>query len=97
MRLDSVFGNVERGRVWECAFQAIADLNEHLPVLRKDEQHNAITLFFLSNAPRLRDALCIIGDIRIALHFRKHRDHDLVGSLTLKLPELFVETISGLF
>src|SRR3989442_10736329 len=97
MRFDAVFGDVEPSDVWQRAFQTVADLDENLSILREDEQHHPVTLFLLSNAPCLRDALRVSGNIVVALHFWKHRDHDLIGSLTFELRELFIEAISGFF
>src|SRR5690242_9783585 len=92
MRFDSPLGDVEAGCVRERAFQAVSDLNEHLPVLNEHEQNRAIAFIFLTNAPRLRDALRISCDIVVTLHFWKHGDDDLIRSLPLELRELFVKS-----
>ena len=78
MWFDPMFGDVECSNVWKRAFEAVARLDEHFPVLGKDEQDDTVALFFLSNTPRLRDALRVSRNVIIALHFRKHRDHNLV-------------------
>src|SRR5260370_34989627 len=97
MRFDPVFSDIERGQIRERAFQTVADLNEYLPVLREDEEHSAVALFFLSNAPRLSDATRVIRNLRVALHFGKDHDHNLVGSFAFELGKPFVETKSGFF
>ena len=97
MRFDPVFGDIERGQIRERAFQTVTCLNEHLPVLREDEEHNAVALSFLSNTPRLGDALRVIRNLRVTLHFGKDRDHNLVGSFAFELGKLFVETERGVF
>jgi hypothetical protein len=51
----------------------------------------------LAHAPRLCHALCVIRDIRVALHFRKNRDHHLVGSFSLELSKLLVKARCGFF
>ena len=89
--------DVECRRVRQRAFQAVADLDEHLAVLDEHKKNHTITPLLLADAPRLCHALCVIGDIRVALHFRKNRDHDLVGSITLELSKLFVEPRCGFF
>src|SRR5205823_12346174 len=94
---DPVFGDIEGGQIRKRAFQAGTELNEHLPVWREDEEHNTVALFFLSNAPRLSDALRVIRNLRVALHFGKDRDHNLVGSFAFELGKLFVETKRGIF
>ena len=75
---DSAFGNVERSRVRERAFQTVADLDEHFAVLNKDEQDGAVTFSLLTDAPRLRDTLRVSRDLIVALHFWKNRDENLV-------------------
>ena len=89
--------DVECRRVRQRAFQTVADLDEHLPVLNEYKKNYTVAPLLLADAPRLCDALCVIGDIRIALHFRKNRDHHLVGSLSLELSKLFVEPRCGFF
>src|SRR5437763_3088930 len=89
--------DVECRRVRQRAFQAVADLNNHLAVLDEHKKNHPITPLLLADAPRLCHTPCVIGDIRVALHFRKNRDHDLVGSITLELSKLFVEPRCGFF
>src|SRR5207253_3541836 len=67
MRFDSVFGDVERGDVGQCAFQAVTDLDKHFTILNENEKNNAIATFLLADAPRLGDALRVICDIGVAL------------------------------
>jgi len=95
MRLDTVLSDIERRNVRQRAFQAVTDLNEHLSVYDKDKQHDAITPVLLADAPHLRDALRVIRDVRVTLHFRKHSNHNLVRSVALKLGQLLIEAISG--
>ncbi len=96
MRLDVSLSDVEGGHVRQHAFQAIADLDVHLPILDEDEEDRAVTLVFLTDAPGLGDALGIILDRGIRLHLAEDGDHDLVRSLALELRELLVETERGL-
>ena len=91
MRLDFVFGDVERGYVGQRSFQTVTDLDKHLAVLNEHEKDNAIATLLLTNAPRLSDTLCVICDIRLALHLRENRDHDLVRRFALKLGKLFIK------
>ena len=48
-------------------------------------------------AADLCDALCVISDIRVALHFRENGNHDLVGSVSFELSKLLVESRCGFF
>src|SRR2546430_15828997 len=89
--------DVECRRVRQRAFQAVADLDEHLTILDEHKKNHTITPLLLADATRLCHALCVISDIRVALHFRKNRDHYLVGSISLELCKLFVETRFGFF
>ena len=89
--------DVECRRVRQRAFQAVADLDKHLAVLDEHKENHTITPLLLADAPRLCHALCVISDIRVALHFRKNRDHHLVGSFSLELSKLLVEARCGFF
>ena len=96
-RFDLEFGYVETGGIWKRAFQTVTDLDKHFAVLNEDEEDGSIAPLLLTHAPCLRDTLRVIGDIRVALHLREDRDHDLVRRFALKLGELFVETQPGFF
>ena len=63
MWFDPMFGDVECSNVWKRAFEAVARLDEHFPVLGEDEQDDTVALFFLPNAPGLRDPLGVIGNL----------------------------------
>src|SRR5262249_16375248 len=83
--LDVTLCYVECRRVGQRAFKAVANLDKHLPVLNEDEKHDTIPALLLPNTPSLCHALCVISEIRVALHFRKNRDHDLIGRFPLEL------------
>src|SRR5262245_55610008 len=89
--------DVESCRVGQCAFQAVADLDEHLAVLDKRKKNHTVAPLLLADAPRLCHALCVISDIRVALHFRENRDYHLVGSFPLELSKLLVKAVSSFF
>src|SRR6266480_3217892 len=91
MQFDLVFSNVERRGVWQRAFQTVTDLNKHLSILHEHEENDTVALLFLTDAPRLRHAPCVVGDIGITLHFRKNRYDNLIGGFALKLRELLVK------
>src|SRR5256886_16049911 len=93
MRFDSVFGDVKRGDVGQCAFQAVTDLDKYFAILNENEKDNAIAAFLLADAPRLGDTLRVISDIGVALHLGEDRDHDLIRCFPLKLGKLFIETL----
>ena len=62
MRLDMVLSDIERRNIRQGPFQAVADLNKHLAVLDENEQDRPVSSLLLSNAPSLRDALCVVFD-----------------------------------
>ena len=84
-------GDLLRGGVGQRSFEPVIGVQIHLAVLHKDEQDCAVSAISLANAPRLRDTLRVIFDRGIALHFRKNRDHDLIGSVAFELRELFIQ------
>src|SRR5439155_7418423 len=77
-------GDIERRDVWECAFQAITNLDKHFVILDEHKEHHAVAALLLTNAPGLCHALGVVGDIRVALHLGKNRHHDLIESSQLK-------------
>ena len=97
LRFDMSLGDIERGRIRDRAFQAIADLDEHLAIVDENKEHRAVATIFLSDAPRLRNALRVVRDIGVGLHFAENRHDDLVRSVALELRELLVETRRGAF
>jgi hypothetical protein len=94
-RFDVAFSDIEGCRVRKRAFQAITNLDKHLAILDEHKEHDPVATFFLADAPRLRDALRIVRDIRVALHLGKNRYHDLIGSFPLELRKLFVKSLGG--
>src|SRR5260370_25966564 len=92
MRLDPVFGDVERSRIRQRTFQTVADLNENFAGLGEDKKDDAVTFVFLADTPCLCDPLRVIGDIGVALHCRKHSDDYFSRGITFELRELFTET-----
>lgn len=77
-RVDTALANVERGNVWQRAFQSVADLNRGLAIGDENEQDDAVALVLLPNGPGVSDPLAIGGNVIVALHFWKHGDHNLV-------------------
>src|SRR5262245_53928471 len=77
-RLHLILRNVERCRIRQHPLQTIADLDNHLAILEEHKEYHAIAAFLLTHAPRLCHTLRVVRDLRIALHFGKNRDHDLV-------------------
>jgi len=73
-----IYPNVVGRDIRQRAFQTVTNLDEHFAVLNENEKDRAVAPIFLSDAPRLGDALGVIGNLGVALHFREHRDHDLV-------------------
>ena len=96
-RFDVALGNVESGHVRQRAFQAVSDLNVHLPIFDEDEEDRAVFPVFLAAAPRLRDALGVILDGGIGLHLSENSDQNLIRCFTLELGEPLIETERRLF
>ena len=96
VRLDLVFRDIERRDVRQRAFQSVANLDIHFAVVNEHEQDDSIATLFLTNAPRLRNPLCVIRNIRITLHLREDGDHDLIRRLAFKLRELLVKPVGEL-
>ena len=63
IRLDVVLGNIKCRNVRQRSFEAVTDLDKHLPVSCEDEQHHAISAVLLPHAPCLRHTLGVIGYI----------------------------------
>ncbi len=91
VRLDVILGDIKGGRVRDRSFGAVSRLDEHLSVAGENEKHHPVIDFLLADAPRLGDAPGVVGDIRIALHFRINRDDNLAGSVAFKLRELVIQ------
>src|SRR4029077_11247814 len=96
-RLNVTLRDVECRHDQPVALQAEADLDKHFAVLDEYKKNHTVAPLLLPHAPRLCHALRVIGDIRVALHFWKNRDHHLVGSITLELSKLLVEARCGFF
>ena len=82
--------NIEGGHIRKGTLQAVPDLDEHLAVVDKHEQNNAVAAVLLANTPRLRHATGIVLDRRIALHFRIDHDKNLIRGVPFELGELGV-------
>ena len=46
-------------------------LDKHFAVLNEHKENYTVAPLLLTHAPRLCHALCVIGDIRVALHLGK--------------------------
>lgn len=95
MRLDFVLNDPFAERVRKCAFQTVTGLNSHLATLNKYQQKRAVVCPFLADAPRLVNALRIICQRRIRLHFWKNRDDNLAGGFPLKIFKFCIQLLGG--
>src|SRR4029077_17877338 len=84
-RFDVPLGDIECSCVRQGAFTSITNLAEHHATLNVQDEHRAIATFLLTDAPRLCHALSLVRDVRVALHFGKNCDHDLIRSFPLEL------------
>src|SRR5262249_16687466 len=89
-RQDRILDDQLADRVGERAFQAIADLDADLAIIRRDNQQDAAVLLLLPDAPVAAELIAIVLD-RGALQRLQCHDHQLAGGLALELGELAVE------
>lgn len=94
-RFDFVFRDLFAQGVWQRAFQAVAGLNGHLPILDKDEKNDAIVFEFLSDPPDTGNADGVIINGRVGLHLRINRNDHLIAGCFLEVFQLCVELISN--
>src|SRR6266496_440657 len=88
-----VCSDVVSDDVWQNPFQAVADLDRYLAVLNECKKNDPVTVPFLTDFPSLSYTLSVVRNIRVALHLRKDRNHDLVRRFALKSGKLFIETL----
>ena len=81
LRRHDVADDAARRRVGQRAFEAVADLDAHLAVVRHDDDEHAVVLALLAELPRFEHARRVLLDALAAE--RGHRQHhDLVGGLS---------------
>ncbi len=79
-------------RVGQRAFEAVADLDPHLVLLRRNQKQHAIVLFFLAKAPGAKQSIGVRLDL-VAFE-RFHRGDDkLDAGLGFERGELFGELL----
>ena len=88
-RQDGVLDDQPRHRVGELAFEAVADLDPHPPLVRRDDQHRAGVLALLADAPVPPELIAVVLD-RGALQRLQGDDHELAGGLGFEVGELLV-------
>lgn len=74
--------------IGEDAFQTVSCLQKYFVVLNENEQHCAIVLVLLSHLPRTKDTNGILRHVRVRLHLRKYRHHNLIPGRLLKILQL---------
>src|SRR5262245_14333433 len=89
-RDDRVLDDEPRDRVGERAFEPVADLDAHLALVWRHDQHHAVVLVLLSDPPAAAELDPVILD-RGALQRLERHHHELVGGLGLERGELVVE------
>lgn len=95
LRPDLVIDDIIGRDVGDRSLQTIADLDPHLPILRKDEEDSPIILPLLAYAPRRRRALGEILELVVAGHGRVDGDDDLIRRLALVVGEFRIERAYG--
>jgi transcriptional regulator with XRE-family HTH domain len=74
---DPIFRDVFRGDIGNRAFQPVANLEEHFPVVDKDKENRSVAFALLADFPVLSDAQSVIVNRRLRLHVFVDRDNDL--------------------
>ena len=90
-RRDLLVNDAFAKRIGQDAFQSVADLQKHLVVLHKNEEHRPVVFVLLPHLPRPRHAHGVIVNGRIRLHLRENGHHDLVGALALEIFQRLVQ------
>ncbi len=90
-RRDFLVNDALAQRVGQDAFQSVADFDEQLVVLDKNEEHRPVVFALLPHLPRPRHPHGVIVDGRIRLHLREDGHHDLVGALAFEVFERLVQ------
>ncbi len=80
-------------RVGQGALESIAQLDAHLAVLHEHEQHRAVVLAGLSDAPLTSSRDGELFERRVFGKLRRDPDDDLIGGLALELLETGVERL----
>ncbi len=92
VRLDGLIQDAVGGRVRQCAFQAVADLDTHPPVVLGDDQYRAIVDSLAPELPLVRDANAVLLDF-LRLGGGNDQDRDLAALLRLQVCQLALEFI----
>ena len=77
-RRDLLVNDTLAERIGQDAFQSVADLDKHLVVLDKNEEHRSVVFAFLAHLPRPGHAHGVIVYRRIRLHLRIDGHQNLV-------------------
>src|SRR5262245_15744460 len=93
-RDDCVLDDEPRDRVGERAFEPVADLDAHLALVRRHDQHHAVVLVLLADTPVAPELDPVILDRGALQRFERHH-HELVGGLGLERGELVIERSAG--
>src|SRR3546814_16322575 len=78
-------------RVGEDGFEAVADRDTHPPLVRRDQENDAVVLFLVADLPLAAEAVAIVGDVA-PLEVADRRDDELVSGLLLEFEQLRVRS-----
>src|SRR3546814_7535216 len=79
-----------RQRVGQERFEAIADRDAHPPLVRRDQENDAVILFLVADLPLAAKPVAIIRDVA-PLEVTDRRDDELMPGPLLKFEQLRVE------
>ena len=74
--------------VGDHTFEAIADLDPHLALVRRDDEQDAVVVLAIAQGPFAAQAIAVIGDV-IAFEVGDRRDHELPLAALFERIELF--------
>jgi hypothetical protein len=92
-RFDPLLNDALGDGVWDSALQAVANLEEHLPILNEHEQHGTVVLALLPYRPGLRHPNRVVLNGGFGLHLGKDGDNDLARVATLEILQLTIQLI----
>ncbi len=93
-RQDRIVDDETRHQVGQRAFEAVADLDADLALVRRHDQQHAVVLVLLSDLPVAAELIAVILD-RGALQRFQRDHHHLVGRLGFKVGELLRQCRPG--
>src|SRR5215813_12384662 len=87
---DGILDDQAGDRIGQGSFEAIADLDAHLTLVRRNDEQRAVVETFLTDPPVPPEPVAVVGDV-VTLQRRQCDHHELGAGLALELFELAVD------